>query len=192
MHHKCQNPQLRLLICYSLSAISGDRKRKRPKSNFLRDGSLYFEKVRSINFLVRMKVSHNLHNVCQNTFCAQRKWILRLIILDNTRKRWPMFSFHWMNRLFMKNLCFQQHLGCYRENHITCPMFAILLSPLYMETLFNYEVFPYKVDPWKVFPDVCNVQNYEREIANFFSLERCPFLIKTWALNILGVTERNL
>ena len=89
-------------------------RKSRRKSFFFTRKFGFFSKICSQQPLMILKNwSYYFRSICQNTSSNLINCCLRLVILDNTRKKAKIFSY-WKDCFFSKICVFQQLLRCYR------------------------------------------------------------------------------
>ena len=112
--------------------------------------------------LILNKWSYYFRSTCQNTSSNLINCCLRLVTLDNTRKKMAKIFSYWNDCFFSKFCVFQQLLRCYRSDVIT--------STLIVGKPFG----PLQFVPWGLWHSILR----EKKSKVFFSLERLSFFSK--------------
>ena len=105
-------------LSYSLTRIEC-----RPTFYFHWKRKIFQEFVISATSHVLKKWFYNFRRDCQNTLWTFTFCSLRFVTINNLRKK-GLNCFPLEGWPFFKKLCFQQTLGCYRKDLITCTIYA--------------------------------------------------------------------
>ena len=108
--------------CFLRFGLLGET-RKKTKSFFLEKMDSSLKNLFLTNSQVPKKQTSNLQSNCKSTFSTLFNYTMRLLHMEKCKQCAKLFVFTVKVDLF-KNLCFQQHLMCYRIDPITCTILA--------------------------------------------------------------------
>ena len=80
--------------------------------------AFFFKTLCFQQILVLKKWKYYFNSNCQKTVWTLINFPSRFVALDKVRKGRPKFFLYWKGCLFLKKLCFQQTIKCYRNDFI--------------------------------------------------------------------------